>query len=168
MAKREAKIRSRPGSTAASVVAAESTGTDCLSDAITSLPEILKKKANLEAHTSILQAVMREMAAREVHAYFELEQTILLSEGSVDKVSVPELLRDGNKGNIEDKARLLTIVTLLSTDKSPTTAEDYARAFEEGCRRAQPAREGYISIIILFSSYVRTQHCHYVILSLVL
>ena len=136
VAKREAEIRSRPGAAAASMMAAESAGNDCLSDAITSLPEILNKKANLEAHTSILQAVMREVAAREVHTYFELEQTILLSGGSVDKVSVLELLRDGSKGSIEDKARLLAIVTLLGTDKSSTSAEDYAAAFEEGCRGA--------------------------------
>jgi len=43
-----------------------------LSEAIESLPDILNRKANLEAHTNILQAVMKKVAAREVPTYFEV------------------------------------------------------------------------------------------------
>ena len=56
--------------------AASSNGKD-LSDAIESLPEILSKKANLEAHTNVLQAVMKNIAAREVPTFFETEQAML-------------------------------------------------------------------------------------------
>ena len=79
-----------------------------LNDVITSLPEILAKKANLEAHTNILQGVMREVAARDVPTFFEAEQGILQSGGSIDQQpAVLELLRDGSKGTIVDRTRLL-------------------------------------------------------------
>jgi hypothetical protein len=45
-----------------------------LSEAIGSLPEILAKKANLEAHTNILQSVMKNIAAREVPTFFEVRR----------------------------------------------------------------------------------------------
>ena len=48
-----------------------------LSEAIESLPELLARKANLEAHTNILQAVMRQVASRDVPTYYDVEQTIL-------------------------------------------------------------------------------------------
>lgn len=47
----------------------ESKGKD-LSEAIESLPEILQKKTNLEAHTNILHAVMKKIAQREVCFFF--------------------------------------------------------------------------------------------------
>lgn len=136
VAKREAEIRSRPGAAAAAMVDGFSGG-DALSDAITSLPEILNKKANLEAHTNILQAVMKEVAAREIPTFFELEQTMLQSGGSIDKPAVLELLSDEAKGTLEDKARLFAIVTLLSSqDKNASGVEEYTTAFAAGCRAA--------------------------------
>jgi sec1 family domain-containing protein 1 len=134
VAKREAEIRSRPG--AAAALAEGFSGSDSLSEAITSLPEILNKKANLEAHTNILQAVMKEVAAREVPTFFELEQTMLQSGGGVDKAAVLELLEDAAKGTLEDKARLFAIVTLLSSQDKTSSAEEYAAAFSTGCRAA--------------------------------
>jgi hypothetical protein len=56
-----------------------------------------------------LQAVMKRVAARDVPTYFEVEQSILTT-GRVDKTPVLALLKDGVKGTIEDKARLLLIV----------------------------------------------------------
>jgi sec1 family domain-containing protein 1 len=125
VSQREKEIRSRPSGT--------QEGAD-LNDAITSLPEILAKKANLEAHTNILQGVMREVAARDVPTFFEIEQSILQSGGSIDKPAVLELLRDGSKGTIVDKTRLLAIV-LLSQDKlAKALEEEFSAAFIAGCQ----------------------------------
>lgn len=52
---------------------------------------------------------MKQVAARDVPTYFELEQSILTT-GRVDKAPVLSLLRDSVKGSIDDKARLLLIV----------------------------------------------------------
>ena len=104
-----------------------------LSEAIESLPELLARKANLEAHTNILQAVMKNVAARDVPTYFEVEQGILTT-GRVDKNAIITLLKDGVKGTIEDKARLLLVVTVCgadSTGKVPDSLE-FEMAFVEG------------------------------------
>jgi len=62
-----------------------------------------------KAHTNILQAVMKKVAARDIPTYFEVEQAILTT-GRVEKSTVIALLKDSVKGTIEDKARLLLIV----------------------------------------------------------
>mmetsp|Transcript_8618 Transcript_8618/g.12859 ORF Transcript_8618/g.12859 Transcript_8618/m.12859 type:complete len:651 (-) Transcript_8618:37-1989(-) len=133
--KREAEIRSsRPSATGSGEGAGD------LSEAITSLPEILSKKANLEAHTNILQAVMKQVAAREVPSFFELEQTMVQS--GVDRAAVLELLSDPAKGTLEDKARLLAMVALLLPDKSAAAAEEYIAAFTRGCKHEKQEDEG--------------------------
>lgn len=151
VSKREAEIRStRPSSSSSSntnelldsTLLNTNTSASSLSEAITSLPEILAKKANLEAHANILQAVMKEIAAREVPTFFELEQTILQNNSIVDRVAILSLLREGIKGTISDRARLLALVILLiqSSDKSSTsnsTIEEHINAFCEGCNVQQ-------------------------------
>jgi sec1 family domain-containing protein 1 len=69
-----------------------------LSEAIESLPELLHRKALLDAHTTVMQNVMRQVAAREIPTFFELEQS-MLSGGAraVDKAAVLALLRDASK-----------------------------------------------------------------------
>lgn len=108
-----------------------------LSEALGSLPEILSKKANLEAHTNILHAVMKQIAAREVPTYFELEQEILTSSGrGVDKAGVISILKDGSKGKLSDKARLLALTAVAAAADGSSTkalADEYDIAFTLGC-----------------------------------
>ena len=139
MSQKEKEIRSNPSAnvemTAAEAVAGkkEGDGGKDLSEAIESLPDLLARKANLEAHTNILQAVMKSVAARDVPTYFEVEQSILTT-GRVDKNAIIALLKDGVKGTIEDKARLLLVVTVCgadSTGKVPDSLE-FEMAFGEG------------------------------------
>ncbi|KAJ1424134.1 Sec1-like protein [Ochromonadaceae sp. CCMP2298] len=153
VSQREASLRSRPDLGAAEALGmsggggggmggggggggggVEGQGRD-LSEAIGSLPEILQKKANLEAHTNVLQAVMRGVARREVPTYFEIEQGILCNGGRADKGAVTALLRDPSKGLIEDKTRLLLLLAVtgdpLLTAKA--SAEELDQAFTAGC-----------------------------------
>lgn len=118
VSQREAAIRARPpGSDTGSI---EGKGRD-LMGAIESLPEILAKKMNLEAHTNILHAVMKQIASREVPTYFELEQSILTSGGRIadSRSAIVGLLKDGSKGRLEDKARLLALLA-ISGDPNAT------------------------------------------------
>eukprot|EP00598_Pedospumella_elongata_P001545 CAMPEP_0184981196 /NCGR_PEP_ID=MMETSP1098-20130426/11029_1 /TAXON_ID=89044 /ORGANISM="Spumella elongata, Strain CCAP 955/1" /LENGTH=650 /DNA_ID=CAMNT_0027504739 /DNA_START=110 /DNA_END=2062 /DNA_ORIENTATION=- len=142
VSQREAALRSRPdfakqASDAAMSMAAgdnlDAKGRD-MSQAIESLPELLAKKANLDVHTSVLQAVMSKIALREIPTYFEIEQNIL-TNGRVDKPIVVQLLRDGSKGILEDKARLLLLVA-VSGDSSVTNKasnDELDAAFVAGC-----------------------------------
>jgi sec1 family domain-containing protein 1 len=143
--KRESEIRSSKPSASGDTFdlnpsSAQSASTTSLSEAVTSLPEIIAKKANLQAHANILQAVMKVVAARDVPTFFELEQTILES-GSIDKAAVLSLLREGAKGSNDDRGRLLAFIVLLvqSGDKSAAAnalIEEYLAAFTEGCQAA--------------------------------
>jgi sec1 family domain-containing protein 1 len=107
-----------------------------LSHAIESLPELLARKTNLEAHTSVLQAVMRKIALREIPTYFELEQGILSNGGKVaDRTAVVGLLKDGSKGLLEDKARLLLLVATCgdSAMNGKASTDELDAAFVVGC-----------------------------------
>jgi sec1 family domain-containing protein 1 len=149
--KREAEIRSsKPSASAESADAlagpSQSSSAATLSDAITSLPEILAKKANLEAHANILQALMSVIRERDIPTFFELEQTILQSDGSIDKPAVLAFLREGSKGSVEDRGRLLAFVVLLlqAADKSASAnaaIDEYLSAFSEGCQAGAGAGE---------------------------
>lgn len=112
-----------------------------LAQAIESLPEILSKKANLETHTNILQAVMRNIAAREVPTYFEMEQAILAAGRVTDKAGALALLRDPAKGTLMDKARLLIFCAISDPSLSSKAAmEEYEAAFVSGCGSASRAQ----------------------------
>lgn len=107
-----------------------------LSEAIESLPEILQKKANLEAHTNILQAVMKRIAAREIPTYFELEQGVLSLGGRVaDRSAIVGLLKDGSKGSVEDKLRLLLLMAVIgdASMMSKAVVDELDAAFKQGC-----------------------------------
>ena len=130
---KEAEIRSRPGEALTGDIDSREKE---LNSAIESLPELLARKANLEAHTNILQATMKHIAAREVPTYFDIEQSILSAGRVNDKAAVLGLLRDGSKGTLLDKARLLVVVAALASSER---AEDYDAAFTAGCTAMNPA-----------------------------
>eukprot|EP00605_Chrysophyceae_sp_TOSAG23-4_P002225 GSChrysophyteH1.ASY1.ANO1.2468.1 assembled CDS len=129
VSQREAEIRSRPPAGNADLNKGPE-GSD-LTSAIESLPEILLKKGNLEAHTNVLQAVMAQIATREVPTFFEQEQSIIAAGSVVDKAALLELLRDGSKGGLSDKTRLLLVIALAGGDHSSKSVWDsYETAFE--------------------------------------
>lgn len=109
-----------------------SSATD-LATAVDSLPALLAHKKQLEVHTSILQAVMNQVAARDVPQFFELE--ISLSTGSYRndparaKQDVLQLIADPAKGNVEDKLRLL-IVYILTTNAKTSDVDEVTTAVQ--------------------------------------
>lgn len=113
-----------------------------LSEAIESLPEILQRKATLETHTNLMQAVMKQIAARDIPSFFELEQALLTGGvRHMDRAAVLTLLRDGTKGSLHDKARLLALLAALgdSHSLSKVGAEEYDAALTQGCAAMLPA-----------------------------
>jgi sec1 family domain-containing protein 1 len=136
VSQRETEIRSRPpAAMGMGMGSSGDIGGNELSSAIESLPEILAKKANLEAHTNILQAVMSNIASREVPTFFEQEQAIVTAGAVTDKAAMLELLRDGSKGNLSDKVRLLLVIALAGglADGDKATWDQYEKAFVQGC-----------------------------------
>jgi len=103
-----------------------SSATD-LATAVDSLPALLDRKKQLEVHTSILQAVMNQVAARDVPQFFELETS--LATGSYNNDAnramndVLELVIDPKKGNIDDKLRLIVVYVLTTNAKTADVDE---------------------------------------------
>lgn len=98
----------------------ESSATD-LATAVDSLPALLDRKKQLEVHTSILQAVMNQVAARDVPQFFELETSLATGSYNNDsaraKNDVLKLVSDPKKGNVEDKLRLVIAYVLTTNAK---------------------------------------------------
>lgn len=154
---REDEIKARPGIGNVMNQLMEGKSKD-LSEAIEVLPELLKRKANLETHTNILQNVMKRIAAREVPTFFEMEQAIQSAGGRVvDQPAVLALLRDGTKGDLKDKARLLLLVSLTpDAVGSKASADEFDTAFRQGCAvMPQPPTKEAIDRILAAAAFSR-------------
>jgi hypothetical protein len=105
-----------------------------LATAVDSLPALLDRKKQLEVHTSILQAVMNQVAARDVPQFYELETS--LATGSYKnnlaggKADVLKLAADPNKGNVHDKLRLV-VVYILTTNAKTADVEEVTAAVQK-------------------------------------
>jgi hypothetical protein len=109
--------------------------------AVDSLPALLDRKKQLEVHTSILQAVMNNVAARDIPQYYELESALATGSYKSDpakaKRDVLALITGGNddgtvvsKGSVQDKLRLV-IVWLLATGAKSADVEDVTGALQQ-------------------------------------
>jgi sec1 family domain-containing protein 1 len=87
------------------------TATDTLQNAISSLPEMQKKKRLVDTHTNIATALLRQLQKRELDAYFSLEEDCF-SRAKIDKTALMERLGLGSKGSRADKLRLFLIYYL--------------------------------------------------------
>ena len=107
----------------------DSSGTSQLASAVESLPALLGRKKQLEIHTSILSAVMNEVAARDVPVFYELENSfatgVYKNDMAKGKKAVLDIISDSSKGNIDDKVRLLSVFALSS---APSSDIDHAIA----------------------------------------
>jgi len=128
---KEQNIRSK--ATGQHTSSSDSSATD-LATAVDSLPALLAHKKQLEMHTSILQAVMNQVAARDVPQFFELEISMATGSYRSDpgraKSNTLELLSDPTKGNVEDKLRLL-VVYILTTNAKTADVDELTGALQQ-------------------------------------
>jgi len=133
---REQQIRSKTtgGKDQSSSSTAPTDGSADLATAVESLPILLERKKKLEVHTSILQAAMNEVAARDVPQFYELEISLATGTYKNDpakaKKDVMELVCDGSVGNVNDKVRLV-IVYALSIKGKGADVDEVTQAMRE-------------------------------------
>jgi len=105
-----------------------------LATAVESLPLLLERKKKLEVHTSILQAVMNEVASRDIPQFYELETSLATGSYKSDlakaKQDVLELTTDPSKGNVDDKVRLV-MVYMLSPSVTNTDVDEVLNQMKE-------------------------------------
>jgi hypothetical protein len=130
---KEQQIRSKATGQATMDPMGGSSATD-LASAVDSLPALLAHKKQLEMHTSILQAVMNQVAARDVPQFYELEISMATGSYRSDpgraKSNSLELLSDPTKGNVEDKLRLL-VVFILTTNAKTADVDELTAAVQQ-------------------------------------
>jgi len=110
-------------------------GSSELAAAVESLPILLDRKKKLEVHTSILQAAMNEVAARDVPQFYELEIALATgtykSDPTKAKNDVKELVSDATKGNVNDKVRLVIVYALSNGVGNSSDIDEVAQAMKE-------------------------------------
>lgn len=111
-----------------------------MGDTLQLVKSVLDKKKALDAHTSILKSLMKLIVDREQNTYYDQEQAILAAGGRPDRVAILALLRDGAKGNLQDKARLLTLVAATNdpSQNSKANNEELDAAFSAGSLALSP------------------------------
>lgn len=113
---RESQVKSKTSSSSSNEMKSDPSLPSDLASAVDSLPALLERKKQLEVHTSILQAVMNQVAERDVPLFYELENAMATGTYKTDiqkaKTLVSNLIKDPNKGNVNDKLRLLMIYCL--------------------------------------------------------
>jgi hypothetical protein len=138
---KEAEVRSKTigtaGSSSSATKAADESATD-LATAVDSLPVLLEKKKQLEIHTSILQAVMNEVAARDIPSLYELQSSLATGSYKNDLkkayTDVLKMVKDPSKGNISDKVRLICVYALATTCPS-SSIDDMVSALKDVCEK---------------------------------
>ena len=132
-----------------------------LATAVDSLPALLDQKKQLEMHTSILQAVMNEVATRDVPQFYELESSLATGSYKNDqataKSNVLALAGDPAKGSVEDKIRLLMVYCLATTAKS-SDIDEVASALQtavEGMEGVDRAARDKVQVGIKATQYIK-------------
>ena len=104
-----------------------------LVDAVGELPALLEKKKRLEAHTTVLQAIMTKIAERDLPTYYDAE------ERKADHRFLTDLLGKDAKGSLQDKLRLLFVKALGGTGSSSVVvSDDDMTAFHAVLKEAHP------------------------------
>ena len=132
-----------------------------LATAVDSLPALLDQKKQLEMHTSILQAVMNEVATRDVPQFYELESSLATGSYKNDqakaKTDVLALVADPAKGSVEDNIRLLMVYCLATTAKT-SDIDEVATALQsavEGMEGVDRAARDKVQMGIKATQYIK-------------
>lgn len=93
-----------------------------LAAAINAMPEMKQKKRSIDIHTNTITAIMREVKARELDRYFDLEDQFVSQSTGTSVSQLEQLINDHKKGTALDKTRAL-MVLYLSKQQSLSAAQ---------------------------------------------
>lgn len=126
-----------------------------LASAVDSLPALLERKKQLEVHTSILQAVMNQVASRDIPPFYELESKLATGGFKNDPAKAKkEVLALVTKGNVEDKVRLL-MVYALATGAKTADLDEVATAIQESVPAEDRASRQQLESLLKALNYLK-------------
>jgi len=97
---------------------------------VNSIPQLREKKRIIDVHTNIATALLNHIKSRELDTYFALEES-MMTRSTLDKKEMLGLLSDGNRGNQEDKLRLLMVYYICNDNISQADAEQFEEALSK-------------------------------------
>jgi len=108
----------------------EGSGTQDLAAAFNLMPEMRQKKRLIDMHTNIATALMKEVGARELHRYYEMEDQFSSQSLGTSISQLEQLLRDGQRGTIADKTRALMVLYLTKPSMSASQVQSLIEALQ--------------------------------------
>lgn len=104
-----------------------------LAAAISSLPELTKKKHVIDLHTNIATALLDNIRDRGLDGYYQIEEELLSRPQSFDVERVLALIQS-DRGNVTDKLRLFLIYFLCIKNVPPQDVSKCTSALQRtGC-----------------------------------
>ncbi|KAF6779888.1 hypothetical protein AHF37_00765 [Paragonimus kellicotti] len=85
-----------------------------LTNAVSSLPQLMERKRFLDMHTNIATCLANVITQRQLHVFAEEEDRLFSKQTATDS-NVAELIKNPTIGSPEDKLRLLVFVSLLKS-----------------------------------------------------
>lgn len=103
--------------------------TSKLTNAVSSLPELIEMKRVLDMHTNLATGLLDIIKRRKLDVFFETEEK-LMGKLALEK-SIMELINDPETGENEDKMRLFMIYYLCSNNLSQAELDQYLIPLKE-------------------------------------
>lgn len=110
-----------------SAISMLSDNTAKLTNAVSSLPELLEQKRLIDMHTNIATALLEKIKSRKLDVYFETEEK-LMSKAALDNLM--DIISDPEAGLPEDKLRLFLIALICGPTLSDAQIDEYSKALQ--------------------------------------
>lgn len=126
--------------------------TSKLAAAISSIPELSKKKRTIDLHTNIATAILDQIKDRGLDGFFQVEEELLVRPSTFDVERILALLRN-MKGTVTDKLRLFLVYYLCVDNATEDDLKKCITALENaGCSDFRAY--GYLKSIRAFTKKV--------------
>ncbi|KAM9931962.1 hypothetical protein OXX80_008397 [Metschnikowia pulcherrima] len=102
--------------------------TSSISQAVEALPELTARKATLDMHMDVLASLLKELEARSLDKFFEVEQNV--ANPKVQSEFLALLKTDSRRDNASDKLRTFLILNLL-TELPPAFVAECEQIFAQ-------------------------------------
>lgn len=102
-----------------------------LAQAINALPEMADKKRSIDMHTNIATALLNEIKARELDAFYTMEDQFSSKSTSTCISEIEARLSSGQKGTLMDKTRALMVLYLSKQSMTPEQIQKITDALEK-------------------------------------